>query len=234
VILLADLDTPSSSRRSADGKAGFRKNRKAAYRPATAGVKAKSLVPLEDPYGRVTKISGSTDSDFQYAGYYEHATSGLNLTWFRAYDPTSARWLSRDPLKNAERSQGLNLYEYVKNNPIIWIDSLGLDIWIGSLGPHENINVGQQGGSNNFSETFGVDFSNAFSWQNGLQGTVYQDFRNTTPNSGQCIHTTPAQDALAIQELESLEGDTAPYRLLNSTCRDFSQAAFQFFQNQFK
>jgi RHS repeat-associated protein len=79
-----------------------------------------------DPYGRVTKISGSMDSDFQYAGYYEHATSGLNLTWFRAYDPTTARWLSRDPLRNAERSQGPNLYEYVQNNSVNWTDPLGL------------------------------------------------------------------------------------------------------------
>jgi RHS repeat-associated protein len=82
-----------------------------------------------DPYGRVTKISGSTDSDFQYAGYYEHATSGLNLTMFRAYDPTSARWLSRDPLPDAERLQGPNLYEYVMNDPLRFNDPLGLYDW---------------------------------------------------------------------------------------------------------
>src|SRR5271154_2654162 len=51
-----------------------------------------------DPYGRVTTITGTIPSDFQYAGYYEHATSGLNLTLYRAYDPNTARWLSRDPL----------------------------------------------------------------------------------------------------------------------------------------
>jgi hypothetical protein len=60
VILLADLDTASSSRRFAAGKAVFRKNRKAAYRPVTAGVKAKSLVPLEDPYGRTTLVAEAT------------------------------------------------------------------------------------------------------------------------------------------------------------------------------
>jgi RHS repeat-associated protein len=73
-----------------------------------------------DPYGRVTKVSGSMDSDFQYAGYYEHATSGLNLTLFRAYDPIAARWLSRDPIS------GTNLYAYVGNNPIGWLDPQGL------------------------------------------------------------------------------------------------------------
>jgi RHS repeat-associated protein len=123
VILLADLETSSSSRRSAAGKAVFRKNRKAAYRPATAGVKAKSLVPLEDPYGRLTKISGSMDSDFQYAGYYEHAPSNLNLTLFRVYDPNTGKWLSRDP--SGERG-GINLYEYARNNTINLIDPFGL------------------------------------------------------------------------------------------------------------
>ena len=76
-----------------------------------------------DPYGRVTKISGSMDSDFQYAGYYEHAASGLNLTLFRAYDPNTGKWLSRDP---AGEDHGVNLYAYVDNGPIDGIDPLGL------------------------------------------------------------------------------------------------------------
>ena len=46
---------------------------------------------------------------------------------YRAYDPNTARWLSRDPLPDAERSQGPNLYEYVGDDPIIGIDPSGLD-----------------------------------------------------------------------------------------------------------
>jgi RHS repeat-associated protein len=78
-----------------------------------------------DPYGRATQISGPLSCDFQYAGMYEHATSGLNLTQFRAYNPNLGRWLSRDPLGESE---GLNLYAYCNGDPINNIDPLGTSI----------------------------------------------------------------------------------------------------------
>lgn len=82
-----------------------------------------------DPYGRPAEIQGGNVSDFQYAGYYGHQTSGLNLTKYRAYDPIVSRWLSRDPLKDAERKQGPNLYGYVRENAINLFDPFGLGTW---------------------------------------------------------------------------------------------------------
>jgi RHS repeat-associated protein len=85
-----------------------------------------------DPYGRVTTTHTAAntstppiDATFQFDGDYVHLASALNLTLYRAYDPNTARWLSRDPLKNAERLQGPNLYDYVLNNPIDLMDPLG-------------------------------------------------------------------------------------------------------------
>ena len=43
-------------------------------------------------------------------------------------------WISRDPLANAEMSQGPNLYEYVRNNPDRYVDPLGLWWWYGNYG----------------------------------------------------------------------------------------------------
>jgi RHS repeat-associated protein len=79
-----------------------------------------------DPYGYTTKLSGDLEVDFGYTGHYRHAASDLYLAPYRAYDPTVGRWMSRDPLKDAELTQGPNLYGYVRNNPTNWMDLLGL------------------------------------------------------------------------------------------------------------
>ncbi len=75
-----------------------------------------------DPYGRTTLASGTNLATFQYTGDYYHQTSGLNLTKYRAFDPNTGRWLSRDRLGD------VNLYDYVQNSPLDRIDTSGL-VW---------------------------------------------------------------------------------------------------------
>ena len=106
-----------------------------------------------DPYGNptVTPATGPL-TDFRYAGMLYHADSGLYLTQYRAYDPRTARWLSRDPLAevNGARmamdlsrsahqpsslmlavsdhySPAMSLYTYAINNPLNFTDPRGLD-----------------------------------------------------------------------------------------------------------
>jgi len=75
-----------------------------------------------DPYGNVTQAAGTASSDHRYAGMFYHENSGLYLTHFRVYDPRTSRWLSREPIGE---SNEINLYAYVGDNPILWIDSTG-------------------------------------------------------------------------------------------------------------
>jgi RHS repeat-associated protein len=79
-----------------------------------------------DPYGRQVKLGGDLDADFGFTGMFWCPEAGLALTRYRAYDAASGRWLSRDPLNNAEAKQGANLYTYAGNNPINVVDPLGL------------------------------------------------------------------------------------------------------------
>lgn len=79
-----------------------------------------------DPYGRRAKVAGDIDADFGFSGIYWCAAAGLAATPFRFYDPELGRWLSRDPLKNAELEEGPNLYAYVGNDPVNTVDPLGL------------------------------------------------------------------------------------------------------------
>jgi RHS repeat-associated protein len=79
-----------------------------------------------DPHGRRSRTAGDIDSDFGFTGHFHHAESALTLTRFRPYDPDIGRWLSRDPLERAERQEDVNLFVYARNNPINFIDPLGL------------------------------------------------------------------------------------------------------------
>ncbi|MGD9682308.1 MAG: RHS repeat domain-containing protein [Candidatus Obscuribacterales bacterium] len=76
-----------------------------------------------DLYGRGFRILGNDAPTFQYAGYYFHANSGLYLTRTRTYSSSQGRFFNRDPI---EEAGGINLYCYVKSNPVSFADPTGL------------------------------------------------------------------------------------------------------------
>jgi RHS repeat-associated protein len=121
-----------------------------------------------DPYGRRTKVSGSYDADFGFTGHYYHAPSGLHLALYRAYDADTGRWLSRDPIGE---SGGLNLYGYVRNNPMSYVDPFGLAIFtedfIGPMQPGDFVFMG--GG--NYAMMVGGD-GNLYPMDEGLQPSL--------------------------------------------------------------
>ncbi|WKZ80851.1 MAG: RHS repeat-associated core domain-containing protein [Fimbriimonadaceae bacterium] len=77
-----------------------------------------------DAFGLLTSSSGSTSTPFGFAGawgYQEDPDSGLKLLGHRYYDPSTGRFLTRDPVKD-----GRNWYGYCGNNPLKWADPEGL------------------------------------------------------------------------------------------------------------
>lgn len=78
------------------------------------------------PWGTKTKVQGDgIDSTFAFTGLYQFKLPTCLFTPTRIYDCETARWLSRDTLEDAELLQGANLYAYVGNNPVNYLDPSG-------------------------------------------------------------------------------------------------------------
>ncbi|WP_374090157.1 RHS repeat-associated core domain-containing protein [Methylomicrobium lacus] len=76
-----------------------------------------------DTYGQPIQSAGTTATDLRYAGLFNLQAAGLYLANYRAYDPETGRWLSRDPIGE---DGGVNLYAYVNGNPVNLTDPRGL------------------------------------------------------------------------------------------------------------
>ena len=68
---------------------------------------------------------------FRYRGYYYDQDSELYYLLTRYYDPSLSRFMSIDSIEYLDSNSlnGLNLYAYCLNNPIMNIDSFGCSAW---------------------------------------------------------------------------------------------------------
>lgn len=66
---------------------------------------------------------------FRYRGYFYDVETGLYYLQTRYYDPETGRFISQDSTEYAEHKtvNGLNLYAYCGNNPVMNVDPTGTD-----------------------------------------------------------------------------------------------------------
>lgn len=79
------------------------------------------------PFGQSSRVQGSYDAPFTFAGTMSHGPSGLALATFRMYDPAVGRWINQDPIG---LRGGVNLYVYAEDSPIRYNDPSGLAMWV--------------------------------------------------------------------------------------------------------
>lgn len=76
-----------------------------------------------DPFGNVTKKTGMNEYEYQFSTKPYDKETGLNYYNYRGYNPSSGRWINRDPMGEYG---GSNLYVILYNTPFNKIDYLGL------------------------------------------------------------------------------------------------------------
>jgi RHS repeat-associated protein len=78
-----------------------------------------------DPFGNLLSMRGALAEGnlYRFSSKEYHPNSGLYYYGYRFYDPNLQRWLNRDPI---EEMGGINLYQFVFNNPVNLVDLWGL------------------------------------------------------------------------------------------------------------
>jgi len=95
----------------------------------TDGAGAVSDAYAYGPYGELLGHTGTSDQPFTYVGRYGvryEPVGNLYDMRARAYDPATARFLTRDPIWPVLRDlQSLNPYQYAAQNPVRYVDPGG-------------------------------------------------------------------------------------------------------------
>jgi RHS repeat-associated protein len=83
------------------------------------------------PYGQQLDHTASCPPTYRFTAYEYDTETGNYYAFFRYYSPRLGRFMTADPLGvgafNLSNPQSLNRYSYVRNNPVVLIDPLGLD-----------------------------------------------------------------------------------------------------------
>jgi RHS repeat-associated protein len=117
------------------------------------------------PYGE----TGSTAGTFRYTGARIDSETGLYDFRGRMYSPPLGRFPQTDPIGTAG---GINLYAYVRNDPLNGTDPLGLDC------------VSSGGTTSCSTSAYNVNFPTPKGWQDFTSSSTNYHFYSTPANVG--------------------------------------------------
>lgn len=109
-----------------------------------------------DPFGGLLQANGelAQANTYRFSSKEFHTPSATYYYGYRFYDPGLQRWLNRDPI---EEAGGFNLFRFVNNAPLNYVDPDGL--WqftiYGGVGVGGYVSFGYNGGQWNFGGRVG-------------------------------------------------------------------------------
>lgn len=96
-----------------------------------------------DAFGNIKNSTGSVSNSICYAGYQYDDETGYYYLNARMYDPLIGRFLQEDSFTGDKNDPlSLNLYTYVKNNPLIYTDPSGHMFVKEDIGKRNNTSSG--------------------------------------------------------------------------------------------
>jgi RHS repeat-associated protein len=178
-----------------------------------------------EAFGATTAAGQPDANSYQHTG---RENDGTGLRYYRAryYHPQLQRFVAEDPIRFRG---GVNFYSYVANNPLRWIDPLGLDVtislWSCCLG-FDHIGIGV-----NTDDTVGfypVRLNHPFDRGRIASDLERHDFELKGFQRSMTIKTNPEQDRLIQAYIDQRRADPGRYNVFSGRhCGDFVQEALR-------
>jgi RHS repeat-associated protein len=176
-------------------------------------------------FGALTYRPGSYDvCRFKFSSKELDRATGFYYYGYRFYAPQWQRWVNKDPIVELG---GLNVYAFVLNRVLAFVDVDGLDIWI-TPGIHPVI-IGDRPGGGCYTIDFGPRGDRKYWITNPGE---YRFFSYSYPPQENMFYnckcrripTTTAEDRVLYDIARSLGANlnTPRYNLFKYNCRDFA------------